>query len=77
MEVVESIIMIEEEMPVRRKSIVKYCQDFNSEESNDFNEREKRRPRRKKQKITLELIKEVCTIKITIMKDTLQKNASY
>jgi hypothetical protein len=33
--------------------------------------------RRKKQKITLKLLEEVCTVKIAIMKDMLQKNVNY
>jgi hypothetical protein len=45
--VAESTIMIEEKMPVRKKSIVRYRQDSNSEESKDFDEEEKRRPKKK------------------------------
>ncbi len=37
-EVAKSIIMIEEEMHVKKKCIVRYHQESNSDESNDFDE---------------------------------------
>ncbi len=36
--VIESTIMIKEEMPIRKKSIARYHQDSNSEKSKDFDE---------------------------------------
>lgn len=45
----ESIIMIEEEMHVKKKCIVRYHQEFNSEESNDFDEEDQQhKPKGKK-----------------------------
>ncbi len=35
--VAKSTIMIEREMPIRKKSIAKYHQDYDNEESKDFN----------------------------------------
>jgi len=68
-------IMIKEEMLVRKKSIARYRQDSNSGELKDFDE--KKNQKRKKQKIILKLLKEVCIVKIVIMKDTLQMNVDY
>jgi hypothetical protein len=39
-EVVESAIIVEEELPTRRKNMVKYCQnDADSDEFDDFDEK--------------------------------------
>jgi hypothetical protein len=40
-EVAKLTIMIEEEMPVRKKSITKYHRDSNNEEAKDFDENKK------------------------------------
>ncbi len=37
-------------MPVRRKNITRYCQEFDNEESEDSDEEEKWRPKKKKTK---------------------------
>jgi hypothetical protein len=42
--------MIKGKMLVRKKSIVRYRQDFNSEKSKDSDEEEKWRPKKKKTK---------------------------
>jgi hypothetical protein len=55
-EVIELTIMIEEEMSVRKKYISRYQQDFDSEESEDFEEEKKQRPK-KKTKHQFEIIK--------------------
>jgi hypothetical protein len=56
-EVVELVIMIEKEMPIRKKSIVKYCQDSDNEESEDSDEEEKQKPKKKKTKYYFETIR--------------------
>ncbi len=64
-------IMIEEEMPIRKKNIVRYRQDSSSEESEDFDEKKNGNQRRKNEKITLKPLEEVGIIKIAITKGTL------
>ncbi len=49
-DVVELTIMIEEEMPVRKKSIARYHWDSNTDELEDFDEEEKWRPKKKETK---------------------------
>jgi len=49
--------MIEEENPVRKKNISRYCQDFNNEESKDFDEEVKQRPKKKETKFHSETIR--------------------
>ncbi len=44
----ESIIMIEEEMHVKKKCIVRYHQESNSDESNYFDEEDQHKPKGKK-----------------------------
>jgi hypothetical protein len=44
-------IMIKEEMLIRKKSITKYRQDFDDEESKDYDEKEKWKPKKKKAKV--------------------------
>ncbi len=63
--------MIEEEMPIRKKNIVRYRQDSSSEESEDFDEKKNGNQRRKNEKITLKPLEEVGIIKIAITKGTL------
>jgi hypothetical protein len=50
-------IMIKEKMLIRKKSITRYYQDFNSEESKNSNEEEKRRPKKKETKDHFETIR--------------------
>jgi len=45
-------IMIEEEMPIRKKSIARYHQDSGSEESKDFDEKKNENQRTKNKKVT-------------------------
>ncbi len=56
---------------------MKYHQDYDNEKSKNSNEQKNEDQRKKKQKITLKHVLEVCIVKIAIVKDTLQKNASY
>ncbi len=49
--------MIEEKMPIRKKSITRYYQDFNSEELENSNEEKKRRPKKKETKDHFETIR--------------------
>jgi hypothetical protein len=49
--------MIKEEMPIIKKSIARYHQDYNSEELEDSDEEEKRRPKKKETKYHSETIK--------------------
>jgi hypothetical protein len=39
--ITKSTIMIEEELPIRKKSITRYRQDFDNKKSEDSNEEEK------------------------------------
>ncbi len=43
-------MMMEKQMPVRKKSIARYCQDSANEELKDFDEEEKQRPKKKETK---------------------------
>jgi hypothetical protein len=49
--VVESTIAIEEKMPVRRRNMVRYCQDFNNDESNELDDDKQVKPKRKGAKV--------------------------
>jgi hypothetical protein len=55
--VAELAIMIEEEMLVRLKSIVRYRQDSDSEELEDSDEEKKQRPKKKETKDHSETIR--------------------
>ncbi len=54
--VAKSTIMIKKEMPIRKKSIPKYHQNYDNDESKDSNEKEKRRPKKKETKYHFETI---------------------
>jgi hypothetical protein len=45
--VVESTITIEEKMPVRRRNMARYCQDFNNDEANELVDDKQVKPKRK------------------------------
>jgi hypothetical protein len=49
--------MIEEKNPIRKKSIARYCQNSNNEESKDFDEKEKEKPKKKEIKDHSEIIR--------------------
>jgi hypothetical protein len=66
-EVAKSIIAIEEEMLVRRRNMARYCQDFDSDESNETNDQEQVKPKRKGAKVRFNTYKKVYIVRIVIM----------
>ncbi len=56
-EVIKSTIMIEEKMLVRIKNITRYYQESDNEKSEDSNEEEKWRPKKKEPKDHSEIIR--------------------
>jgi hypothetical protein len=50
-EMVELTIVVEKEMPIRRRNMAKYCQDFNSDEFDESDEDERIKPKRKGAKV--------------------------
>ncbi len=48
---VESTIVVEKEMPIRRRNMARYCQDSNSDEFDESDEDERIKPKRKGTKV--------------------------
>jgi hypothetical protein len=73
----ELAIVVEKEMPIRRRNMARYHQDFNSDESDESDDDKQVKRKKKEQKFGLTHIEEVYIIKIVIMKDILQRNISF
>ncbi len=69
--------MIEKEMPVRKNIQQNIANTLIVMNKKILMKKKNGDQRRIKQNIILKLLKEVCTVKIAIMKDTLQKNVNY